>query len=82
MTGLPYTVSELRSTSGPPAPEPPHRLPHEVSPSLRPDGLVAERPENGLIDYDDPMWGNYQWVAMLDPVELSHHVQVEGPREA
>ncbi|USQ79291.1 hypothetical protein NF556_17015 [Ornithinimicrobium faecis] len=28
------------------------------------------------VEYDDPMWQNYRWVAMLDPVELSHGVEV------
>jgi hypothetical protein len=82
VSGLPYTYSSLRVTGGGSAPEPPpHRVPHEVTPTLRPDGLVAERPDSPEIDYDDPMWGNYSWVAMLDPVELSHHVRVEDLRE-
>jgi hypothetical protein len=46
-----------------------------LAPTYRPDGLVAARP-TGLVDFDDPMHGNYQWVAMLDPVELSEGVQV------
>jgi hypothetical protein len=36
---------------------------------LRPDGLVAERPWG--LSYDAPMYQNYAWVAMLDPVELA-----------
>lgn len=36
------------------------------------DGLVVRRPvETGLLCYDDPMFQNYRWVAMLDPVELA-----------
>ncbi|MHB8293129.1 MAG: hypothetical protein ACYDH5_00530 [Acidimicrobiales bacterium] len=31
--------------------------------------LVAERPAEAR--YDDPMFQSYQWVAMLDPVELA-----------
>jgi hypothetical protein len=82
VSGLPYTYSTVRVTDGGPAPEPPpHRLPHEVVPTFRPDGLVAERPSTFDVDYDDPMWGNYSWVAMLDPVELSHHVTVTDLRE-
>ena len=42
---------------------------------------MAERPSDWDLDYDDPMWGNYSWVAMLDPVELSHHVVVSRLRE-
>jgi hypothetical protein len=38
-------------------------------PVRRPDGLVAERP--GGFSYDAPMFEDYRWVAMLDPVELA-----------
>lgn len=60
--------------------------PQEVEPRYRPDGLVAERPwwvedERLEVRYGDPMWQTYTWVAMLDPVELSHHVDVEDVRE-
>ena len=48
---------------------------------MGPDGLVAERPTQD-VDYDDPMYRNYSWVAMLDPVELSHHVEVADLRLA
>lgn len=54
--------------------------PQDVAPVLRPDGLVAERPDGWWVQYDDPMWQSYTWVAMLDPVELSHHVEVSRPR--
>lgn len=79
--GLPYTRTRITATRGgqpEPAPEP--RLPHEVAPTLRPDGLVGERPPRWEVDYDDPMWTNYTWVAMLDPVELSHDVAVDHLR--
>lgn len=42
-------------------------------PQLRPDGLVAARPNrfaSGFC-YDAPMYQDYFWVAMLDPVELA-----------
>jgi hypothetical protein len=45
------------------------------SPVLRPDGLVAERPEG--LSYDAPMFQDYHWVAMLDPVELAEGVDVD-----
>ena len=35
----------------------------------RPDGLVAERARG--LSYDAPMYQDYRWVAMLDPVELA-----------
>lgn len=49
--------------------------------TLRPDGLVERRPEEWEMESEDPMYGDYQWVAMLDPVELSHHVTVDDLRE-
>lgn len=39
------------------------------APVLRPDGLVARRPDG--VGYDDPYFANYFWIAMLDPVELA-----------
>lgn len=46
--------------------------PMATRPPLGPDGLVHEprRPAFGTV-FDDPMWQNYRWVAMLDPVELA-----------
>jgi hypothetical protein len=46
-----------------------------LTPTYRPDGLVAARPQ-GHADYDDPMHQDYQWVAMLDPVELTTGVEL------
>jgi hypothetical protein len=40
-------------------------------PELRPDGLVAARPSSWDVSYDAPMYQDYRWVAMLDPVELA-----------
>jgi hypothetical protein len=54
--------------------------PQAVTPAYRPDGLVESRPSGWELQYDDPMWGNYRWVAALDPVELSHHVAVDDLR--
>ncbi|MHB1713097.1 MAG: hypothetical protein ACYCV7_17205, partial [Acidimicrobiales bacterium] len=41
----------------------------EVAPVSDAGGLVVERPADAR--YDDPMYQSYQWVAMLDPVELA-----------
>ncbi len=43
---------------------------------LRPDGLVARRPEDWHCAHGDPMWQDYRWTAMLDPAELAHGVDV------
>jgi hypothetical protein len=51
-----------------------------LTPTYRPDGLVAERPSGPAIDFDDPMWQSYRWIAMLDPVELSHDVELTDLR--
>ena len=41
------------------------------APELRADGLVAMRPSSSEVAYDAPMYQDYFWVAMLDPVELA-----------
>lgn len=84
VTGLPYTTGTMWVSDDPgfvPPPERDHRVPQDVRPEMRPDGLVAERPSDLDVGYDDPMWGTFSWVAMLDPVELSHHVAVSRLRE-
>ena len=47
-------------------------------PTLRADGLVEVRPEGWHVDRGDPMWQDYLWTAMLDPVELSDGVVITG----
>ncbi|MFC7494747.1 MULTISPECIES: hypothetical protein [unclassified Nocardioides] len=85
-SGLPYTTSLRVAAVSDPDPTPPPLpqpvLPHEATPAYRPDGLVAERPAAHFeVDYDDPMYGNYSWVAMLDPVELADGVALTDLRE-
>lgn len=46
-------------------------LPSEVTPEIGTDGLVRARPSDWEVDYDDPMFQSYTWVALLDPVELA-----------
>jgi hypothetical protein len=42
------------------------------TPALDDDGLVhAHRDRDSRTGYDAPMFGSYQWVAVLDPVELA-----------
>jgi hypothetical protein len=48
-------------------------------PVLRPDGLVESRAGWRGSDGDDPMYQDYHWVAMLDPVELADGEDREGP---
>lgn len=43
----------------------------EVAPVLGAEGLVTVRPPDGIGAEDAPMWQSYDWVAMLDPVELA-----------
>jgi hypothetical protein len=56
------------TTDGGDTQRPPWRGP-AGAPVLRSDGLVAERPRD--TSFDDPMFEDYRWVAMLDPVELA-----------
>ncbi|HZB48784.1 MAG TPA: hypothetical protein VE547_06785 [Mycobacteriales bacterium] len=42
-----------------------------AAPVLDADGLVAERPSRRDRPYADPMFQDYRWIAMLDPVELA-----------
>lgn len=41
----------------------------EPAPEFRPDGLVDRRPESAVVDA--PMFENYYFTALLDPVELA-----------
>ena len=54
--------------------------PADAQPVLRDDGLVGERPGDPRIRWGDPMYADYRWVAMLDPVELSRGVEVRDVR--
>lgn len=46
----------------------------------RADGLVVARPHDWHYHHGDPMWGNYVWTAMLDPVELADDADLDGQR--
>ena len=52
-------------------------LPDEVDVELDADGFVARRPTDLLFCADDPIWQSYDWVAMLDPVELSSGTRID-----
>jgi hypothetical protein len=73
-------IDDRGRVTEPPA-VPVRRWPHEVTPTWRPDGLVEARPSEFEVEYGDPMYESYDWVAMLDPVELSHHTEVSAVRE-
>ncbi|WP_166355350.1 hypothetical protein [Phytoactinopolyspora limicola] len=65
-------------------PQPVFRTPRDPlapQPDWRPDGLVARRPDDFTVVFDDPMYENYVWVAMLDPVELADGMEPDGPVE-
>jgi hypothetical protein len=90
VSGVPYSSSRVLTASVPASmPEGPVSADPWVStepepeqePVFRPDGLVASRPDGWYFEHGDPMWGNYSWTAMLDPDELSHHVEVSDLRE-
>jgi hypothetical protein len=53
----------------------------EVEPALDADRLVAQRPA-GAFAAGDPMFGDYVWVALLDPVELADGRGPDGVRPA
>jgi len=51
---------------------------HDVAPTYDTDGFVQARPPRSDlnpaksdVDYDVPMYGDYHWVAMLDPAEFA-----------
>lgn len=54
--------------------------PGAPQPVQRADGLIAERPGgwSARLNYDAPMYQNYYWVALLDPVELVDGTDREG----
>jgi hypothetical protein len=81
VSGVPYSTSALRIAATPEGVET-VEIPEEPEPEpvFRPDGLVASRPDDWYLGHSDPMWGNYSWPAMLDPDELSHHVDVSRLR--
>lgn len=62
-----------------PQPEPYGPLDERApAPELNGAGLVLRRPrESPLLRYDDPMFQDYRWAAMLDPAELADGEPVE-----
>lgn len=52
-------------------------LPGDVDVELDDDGFVTHRPDDLLFHADDPIWQSYDWVAMLDPVELSAGTRID-----
>ncbi|MBF6169890.1 hypothetical protein [Nocardia blacklockiae] len=55
------------------------RWPSDVAPVYAEDGLVAQAPKDFDIDYDNPYFENYHWVAMLNPVEFADRVHDLDP---
>ncbi len=46
----------------------------DVAPVFDVDGLVSALPsvtDSWLVDWDDPFYQNYRWIAMLNPIELT-----------
>ncbi|HEY3527886.1 MAG TPA: hypothetical protein VGK78_01960 [Nocardioides sp.] len=78
-SGAPYTVTRAAVVSTPEghvAVDAWEGVDPDPQPTFRPDGLVDRRPEDYHLEHGDPMWHNYTWTAMLDPDELSHHVDI------
>jgi hypothetical protein len=70
-------IAQFTTDGGRPVDMPWAADPGAPVPKLRPDGLVAQRPPSWALSVDDPMYQNYFWVAMLDPVELADGLQEE-----
>ncbi|WP_458682471.1 hypothetical protein [Prescottella equi] len=60
----------------------PGRWPAEVRPVLADDGLVESVPDPREVDYDQPFYGDYRWVAMLNPLELADTVHNRNDPDA
>lgn len=52
----------------------PGRWPTEVPPTFAYDGLVESVPDDIDVDYDQPFFQEYRWVAMLNPREFADKV--------
>lgn len=79
----PFDGATLRTNNGPVLPAP-GRWPSTVNPTFDDDGLVESIPpetHDPSVEWDDPMYNDYLWVAMLNPVELarSAHDATSGP---
>ncbi len=60
--------------SNPSGHRPAGRWASDTTPVFDADGLVSELPsetDSWLVDWDDPFYENYQWIAMLNPLELT-----------
>lgn len=54
--------------------QPEARWASDTAPTYDADGLVSALPseaESWLVDWDDPFYENYQWIAMLNPIEIA-----------
>ncbi|MDH2413472.1 hypothetical protein [Nocardioides sp. CER19] len=80
-TGVPYSSSTFSVTAVGAVQEMTSEPPHQAEPTYRPDGLVARRPDAWVWSHADPMFENYQWVAMLDPAELASGTVLSELRE-
>ncbi|MGA9869974.1 MAG: hypothetical protein WBQ44_02325 [Rhodococcus sp. (in: high G+C Gram-positive bacteria)] len=53
--------------------QPQARWASDTIPEFDADGLVSALPsdtESRLVDWDDPFYENYRWIAMLNPIEI------------
>lgn len=71
--GVPFADTVVQYSNGACSPAE-GRWPSDTSPTFDSDGLVSALPsitDSWLVDYDDPFYENYQWIAMLNPIELT-----------
>ncbi|MEW2014561.1 hypothetical protein [Rhodococcus sp. NPDC076796] len=71
--GVPFAGTVVQYSDGTTRP-PEARWPSDTTPTIDSDGLVSALPsitDSFLVDYDDPFYENYQWIAMLNPIEVA-----------
>ncbi|MCZ4563932.1 hypothetical protein O4160_24115 [Rhodococcus sp. IEGM 1401] len=71
--GIPYAGMGVQYSNGAPR-QLEGRWPSDTTPTFDSDGLVSALPsiaDSWLVDYDDPFYENYQWIAMLNPIEVT-----------
>ena len=69
-----HSQGRWRCTRSGPAIHRVHGVHSDTTPIFDADGLMSALPsvtDSWLVDWDDPFYENYQWIAMLNPIELT-----------